>query len=277
MGQDTQLSEPRTPPSAPARGGGREPQTQSRTPRPALRQVPAPRTAWPRRGSAGGLQTGERVEARTSMAASRRRGWPPGPRRDRPHAACPSQSPRGGRGRGEPSAPLGFGRSAPWQFTQASRSPPLARQPSLRPFAGQARGRAPSPGPAPQPLVLGVPTSMPAPGRALARPPPSSPLAGHCAVWWCSLGIAPRRNRPPIIHRLCSHMSSGFRTSWPCVPLQGALPPRERGLPGGSGRRRLSADSPQRGTGWAESCHSARAGEVQEGAAGRGEEGEMSA
>lgn len=197
MGQDTQLSEPRTPPSAPARGGGREPQTQSRTPRPALRQVPAPRTAWPRRGSAGGLQTGERVEARTSMAASRRRGWPPGPRRDRPHAACPSQSPRGGRGRGEPSAPLGFGRSAPWQFTQASRScPSLGSRPSgpllARPVEGppvQGPPRSPSSWVSPLPCR---PLAAPSPGRPL--PLPSLATARHRGAARALLpaGIAPR-------------------------------------------------------------------------------------
>lgn len=68
----------------------------------------------------------------------------------------------------------------------------LARQPSLRPFAGQARGRAPSPGPAPQPLVLGVPTSMPAPGRPL--PLPSLATARHRGAARALLpaGIAPR-------------------------------------------------------------------------------------
>lgn len=202
------------------------------------------------------------------MAASRRRGWPPGPRRDRPHAACPSQSPRGGRGQGEPSAPLGFGRSAPWQFTQASRSrPSLGSRPSGPLLARPVEG----------PLVLGVPTSMPSPGRALARPPPSSPLAGHCAASRCSSGIAPRRNRPPIstVSALTCPRASG--RPGPACHCRAPLPLRERGLPGGSGRRRLSTDSPQRGTGWAESCHSARVGEVQECTAGRGEEGEMSA
>lgn len=70
MGQGTQLSEPRTPPSAPAPSatgrGGCEPQTQSRTPRPTLHQVPALRTARPRMGSRGRLQMSEWMKEQTS-------------------------------------------------------------------------------------------------------------------------------------------------------------------------------------------------------------------
>lgn len=238
MGQDTQLSEPRTPPSAPARGGGREPQTQSRTPRPALRQVPAPRTAWPRRGSAGGLQTGERVEARTSMAASRRRGWPPGLRRDRPHAACPSQSPRGGRGRGEPSAPLGFGRSAPWLFTQASGSrPSLGSHPSGPSLARPVEG----------PPVQGPPRSpsswvSPLPCRPLAAPflSPRWPLRGIAVqLGHCS----PQESPPDHPPSLLSHVL-GLPDVLALRATAGRPPPAGAGAPWGqrptSPQRRLS-------------------------------------
>lgn len=206
--------------------------------------------AWPRRDGGDGLlgrggivhtrRAQARAHAEAGAGASRRHRWASAaarPGSSRRHLAHASRS---------AAVPPALCWPGPWKGPQ-SRARPAAPRPGCPHF------------------------------HAGPRPPPSSPLAGHCAASRCSSGIAPRRNRPPIIHRLCSHMSSGFRTSWPCVPLQGALPPRERGLPGGSGRRRLSADSPQRGTGWAESCHSARAGEVQEGAAGRGEEGEMSA
>lgn len=88
MGQGTQLSEPWTPPSAPApsatRRGGCEPQTQ--TPGPTLHHVAALRAAWPRMGSRGCLQMSKRMTERTrEWPCCDGRGWPSRPRRECAH------------------------------------------------------------------------------------------------------------------------------------------------------------------------------------------------
>lgn len=193
MGQDTQLSEPRTPPPAPApsatRRGGREPQTQSRTPHPALRQVLAPRTAWPRRGSAGGLQMGKRVEARTSA-------WP---RRDGGDGLLG----RGGnvhtrRAQARAHVGAGAGASRRHRWASAAARPGCSR----RHLAHAPRSAAvppalcwPGPWKGPSSWVSPLPCrplAAPSPGRPL--PLPSLATARHRGAARALLpaGIAPR-------------------------------------------------------------------------------------